>query len=361
MPSPRKRADCCWSSADCSKAGLAPAPRSRPASSSANDKPVLKASETIPADAVLQARAGASLCFARRRQACGRAGAIPDRHRGSRLPRRRRLDRRLHRGPARQRRQPGVRDRRRARAVAPFPARPSQDRFHGRDRYPRLEGKRLPARPDIVVIDVSFISLKVVLPVALSLAAAPMHLLALIKPQFEARAKTFQARHHPRRGGASGSLRRHLRIRGLARLHRHPGVSLLDHRRRRQRRILPRRAPWLNASPSIMSAISATASRLPTAKHLCALHARRRDGRGRRRARSSPTAGNWSRIEQASPERIEPFCPHFGSAAAARSSTGKPSATAPGNANSWSRRWRRRRIDCEVFPLIDAHGRAGGA
>jgi 23S rRNA (cytidine1920-2'-O)/16S rRNA (cytidine1409-2'-O)-methyltransferase len=50
----------------------------------------------------------------------------------------------------------------------------------------RFEGKRLPARPDVVVIDVSFISLKAVLPVALSLAAAPMHLLALIKPQFEA-------------------------------------------------------------------------------------------------------------------------------------------------------------------------------
>jgi 23S rRNA (cytidine1920-2'-O)/16S rRNA (cytidine1409-2'-O)-methyltransferase len=47
-------------------------------------------------------------------------------------------------------------------------------------------GKRLPMRPDVVVIDVSFISLKLVLPVALSLAAAPMHLLALIKPQFEA-------------------------------------------------------------------------------------------------------------------------------------------------------------------------------
>nr|WP_249137188.1 TlyA family RNA methyltransferase [Bradyrhizobium tropiciagri] len=56
------------------------------------------------------------------------------------------------------------------------------------------EGKRLPARPDVVVIDVSFISLKLVLPVALSLAAAPMHLLALIKPQFEA------ARKHSKRG-----------------------------------------------------------------------------------------------------------------------------------------------------------------
>ena len=57
-----------------------------------------------------------------------------------------------------------------------------------------FEGKRLPQRPDVVVIDVSFISLKAVLPVALSLAAAPMHLLALIKPQFEA------ARKHSKRG-----------------------------------------------------------------------------------------------------------------------------------------------------------------
>jgi 23S rRNA (cytidine1920-2'-O)/16S rRNA (cytidine1409-2'-O)-methyltransferase len=47
-------------------------------------------------------------------------------------------------------------------------------------------GKRLPVRPDVVVIDVSFISLKHVLPVALELAAAPCRLLALIKPQFEA-------------------------------------------------------------------------------------------------------------------------------------------------------------------------------
>jgi 23S rRNA (cytidine1920-2'-O)/16S rRNA (cytidine1409-2'-O)-methyltransferase len=57
-----------------------------------------------------------------------------------------------------------------------------------------FEGKRLPARPDVVVIDVSFISLKAVLPVALSLAAAPMSLLALIKPQFEAERK------HSKRG-----------------------------------------------------------------------------------------------------------------------------------------------------------------
>jgi 23S rRNA (cytidine1920-2'-O)/16S rRNA (cytidine1409-2'-O)-methyltransferase len=56
-----------------------------------------------------------------------------------------------------------------------------------------LEGRRMPARPDVVVIDASFISLKTVLPAALTLAAAPMSLLALIKPQFEA-----QGRHNKR-------------------------------------------------------------------------------------------------------------------------------------------------------------------
>lgn len=52
-----------------------------------------------------------------------------------------------------------------------------------------LAGKRLEIRPNVVVIDVSFISLKLVLPAILPLAASPMHLLALIKPQFEAERK----------------------------------------------------------------------------------------------------------------------------------------------------------------------------
>lgn len=55
-----------------------------------------------------------------------------------------------------------------------------------------LSGTRLPQRPEIVTIDASFISLKLVLPAALDLAAAPMHLLALIKPQFEAPRKSIK-------------------------------------------------------------------------------------------------------------------------------------------------------------------------
>lgn len=57
-----------------------------------------------------------------------------------------------------------------------------------------LRPEDFPDRPDIVVIDASFISLKHVLPPALAIAASPMHLLALIKPQFEA------DRHHSKKG-----------------------------------------------------------------------------------------------------------------------------------------------------------------
>jgi 23S rRNA (cytidine1920-2'-O)/16S rRNA (cytidine1409-2'-O)-methyltransferase len=49
-----------------------------------------------------------------------------------------------------------------------------------------LEARRLAPPPDLVVVDVSFISLKLVLPAALALAAEPARLVALIKPQFEA-------------------------------------------------------------------------------------------------------------------------------------------------------------------------------
>jgi 23S rRNA (cytidine1920-2'-O)/16S rRNA (cytidine1409-2'-O)-methyltransferase len=48
-----------------------------------------------------------------------------------------------------------------------------------------LGGAELAERPDFVTIDVSFISLKLVLPAALARAGLPASLLALIKPQFE--------------------------------------------------------------------------------------------------------------------------------------------------------------------------------
>jgi 23S rRNA (cytidine1920-2'-O)/16S rRNA (cytidine1409-2'-O)-methyltransferase len=49
-----------------------------------------------------------------------------------------------------------------------------------------LDPAQLAERPQLVTIDVSFISLMLVLPAAIALAARHAHVLALIKPQFEA-------------------------------------------------------------------------------------------------------------------------------------------------------------------------------
>ncbi len=49
-----------------------------------------------------------------------------------------------------------------------------------------LSPSQLDEPPDLITIDVSFISLKLVLPAALALAKTPAQLIALIKPQFEA-------------------------------------------------------------------------------------------------------------------------------------------------------------------------------
>jgi 23S rRNA (cytidine1920-2'-O)/16S rRNA (cytidine1409-2'-O)-methyltransferase len=57
-----------------------------------------------------------------------------------------------------------------------------------------LDPARIAPAPDLVTVDVSFISLKLVLPAALALAAPRAELVALIKPQFEA------LRRHRKRG-----------------------------------------------------------------------------------------------------------------------------------------------------------------
>lgn len=58
-----------------------------------------------------------------------------------------------------------------------------------------LDEQLIPQRPELVVSDVSFISLTKALPVALGLAASGADLVALIKPQFEA------GRDHVGKGG----------------------------------------------------------------------------------------------------------------------------------------------------------------
>ncbi len=89
----------------------------------ADGAPIAKPSAEIAVDAALARRAGASLGVARRREARGRARSFRLRSGRPRLPRRRRLDRRLHRGAARARRAPRLRGRCRPRPAACAPAR----------------------------------------------------------------------------------------------------------------------------------------------------------------------------------------------------------------------------------------------
>jgi 23S rRNA (cytidine1920-2'-O)/16S rRNA (cytidine1409-2'-O)-methyltransferase len=50
----------------------------------------------------------------------------------------------------------------------------------------RIDGTLVPATPDFIVADVSFIGLEKALPAALALAAPAARLVVLVKPQFEA-------------------------------------------------------------------------------------------------------------------------------------------------------------------------------
>lgn len=48
-----------------------------------------------------------------------------------------------------------------------------------------VTAEAMPYRPDLVVVDTSFISLKLVLPAVIGLVATPADIIALVKPQFE--------------------------------------------------------------------------------------------------------------------------------------------------------------------------------
>ena len=176
-----------------------------------------------------------------------------------------------------------------------------------------FEGKRLPIRPDIVVIDVSFISLKAVLPVALSAGSVADAFAGVDQAAIRSAAKAFQTRHHPQRDGAPGNLRRHRSVRNFARMYRHPGVSIIDNGWRRKHRIFHRRAPWLSVLSSITSLIAATASPILTDRRVYVPYTL-----GGETVEVAPVPGHHPdrrrllQVIDASPERVAPFCQHFG-------------------------------------------------
>ena len=112
----------------------------------ADDRPVQKPSDELPLDARIAAaaafpwvsRGGVKLAHA--------LDALGDRPDGQDLPRRRRLDRRLHRGAARARRAARLCGRRRPRPAAPAAARAPRDRLARGDRHPHARCRAHRAR-----------------------------------------------------------------------------------------------------------------------------------------------------------------------------------------------------------------------
>ena len=106
-----------------------------------------------------------------------------------------------------------------------------------------------------------------------------------------------------------------------------------------------------------MSAIAATASRSPADSAIYVPYTLAGEtvevaaGAG-----SIPTAGACCRSSARARSGSRRSARILASAAAARSSIGSPSATAPGSAISWSRRWRRPNSTARCDPLVDAHG-----
>ena len=115
------------------------------------------------------------------------------------VPRRRRVDRRLHRLPAAARRRARDRGRRRLRRAGLGAAqRRARDRARAHQRARADARRSCPTAPDLIVADVSFISLTKVLPAVLACAAAALR-----------RAGDGQAavRGRPRRVGKGGVVR----------------------------------------------------------------------------------------------------------------------------------------------------------
>ena len=179
---------CCSASAACSRRAAAPPPRCSPArcASAPAATRAAKPGQLVALDVELAvdesprfvSRGGIKLANALARERPGR--------RRPPLPRRRRFDRRLHRLPARGRRRPRRRPRRRLRRAQLAPARrPACHRDRARQRAPPRARRAARTLREVIVADVSFISLRTVLPAVLACAAPRFDALALVKPQFE--------------------------------------------------------------------------------------------------------------------------------------------------------------------------------
>jgi 23S rRNA (cytidine1920-2'-O)/16S rRNA (cytidine1409-2'-O)-methyltransferase len=111
-----------------------------------------------------------------------------------------------------------------------------------------LDRGLVPAPVELLVADVSFISLKLVLPAALALCAASAELVVLVKPQFET------GRAHLKKGIVRDETVQKNRLRGHRAFYRgralarHRRDAIADRGRRGQSRIPDRSAAWLTSA-----------------------------------------------------------------------------------------------------------------
>ena len=168
--------------------------------------------------------------------------------------------------------------------------------------------RHLPAPPTLIVMDASFISLTLILPAVLPLAAAEADLVALVKPQFEGAAnKGGIVRDENEREAALGRVADCI---ARSRLARPRGHALADHRRRRQRRVPASRERDHDpaASRSSASAHAAKASRMTrTVRSMCPIRCPATWSR-------RPCAGSSAEMRalvEPSPDRVAPFCRIF--------------------------------------------------
>ena len=123
-----------------------------------------------------------------------------------------------------------------------------------------LEPSNFVEQPDLATVDVSFISLKLVLPAVSKLLRPTATIVALIKPQFEVQ------RRNAKKGIVRSELARTAACQEIATSFGSQGwrvtkpISFPDSRRRRQHRIFYWGRAWLSAWSSTVSGTSAMES-----------------------------------------------------------------------------------------------------
>ena len=219
-----------------------------------------------------------------------------------------------------------------------------------------LDARKLTAAiagaPEAIVIDVSFISQTLALPVVLPLAARPAWLVSLVKPQFEVGRDKL----------AKGRSRTPPTSRPLA----PPCAPASRGSVGEASALSPRRSPaeTARANSSMQRGMSEVRRELTIASLNARGEGVASDGTVAPLALPGETVvieadGERARVvavEVAAPERAEPICPYFGRCGGCAAQHMRPALYANWKRDGVVRSLQRAGVAAEVGPLVDAHG-----